>query len=48
MLPQDLLQEEYIEPETLKQLFPGMSYLEREKILVLSILKSTRMANWFW
>lgn len=44
MLPEDLLQEDYIEPETLKQLFPGMSDLEREKIMVLSILKNTRTA----
>jgi len=44
MLPQDLLKENYIEPETLKQLFPGMSVIEREKIQVLSILKSTRAA----
>lgn len=44
MLPQDLLQEDYIEPETLKQLFPGMSNIEREKIQVLSVLKNTRAA----
>jgi len=44
MLPQDLLQEDYIEPETLKQLFPGMSDIEREKIQVLAVLKNTRAA----
>jgi len=44
MLPQDLLKEDHIEPETLKQLFPGMTDIEREKILVLSVLKSTRAA----
>jgi hypothetical protein len=44
MLPQDLLQEDYIEPETLKQLFPGMTDLEREKLQVLSVLKNTRAA----
>lgn len=45
MLPEDLLtQEEYIEPETLTQLFPGMTALEREKLLVLSVLKNTRAA----
>jgi len=42
MLPQDLLEEDFIEPETLKQLFPGMTDLEREKIQVLSVLKNTR------
>jgi len=44
MLPQDLLKEDFIEPETLKQLFPGMSDIEIEKIQVLSVLKSTRAA----
>lgn len=44
MLPEDLLKEDYIEPETLRQLFPGMTNLEREKILVLSVLKNTRAA----
>jgi len=44
MLPQDLLQEDFIEPETLKQLFPGMSDIEREKIQVLAVLKNTRAA----
>ena len=44
MLPEDLLKEDYIEPETLKQLFPGMTDLEREKIMVLSVLKNTRAA----
>lgn len=44
MLPQDLLQEDYIEPETIKQLFPGMSDIEREKLQVLMVLKTTRAA----
>lgn len=44
MLPVDLLKETHIEPETLTQLFPGMSDLEKETLLVLSVLKSTRAA----
>jgi len=44
MLPEDLLQEDYIEPETIKQLFPGMSEIEREKLQVLAVLKNTRAA----
>lgn len=44
MLPEDLLKEDYIEPETIKQLFPGMSDIEREKLQVLMVLKTTRAA----
>lgn len=44
MLPQDLLLEDYIEPETIKHLFPGMSDIEREKLQVISVLKNTRAA----
>jgi len=41
---EDLLNEEYIEPETIKQLFPSMSDIDREKLLVLMVLKNTRAA----
>lgn len=44
MTVENLLNEDYIEPETLKQLFPTMSDIEREKILVLMVLKNTRAA----
>ncbi len=42
MLPKDLLQEDYIEPETITQLFPGMNTIEKEKLQVLIVLKTTR------
>ena len=44
MLPKDLLYENYIEPETITQLFPGMNTIEKEKLQVLMILKTTRAA----
>lgn len=44
MLPQELLYEDYIEPETITQLFPGMSDIEKEKLQVMAVLKNTRAA----
>jgi hypothetical protein len=44
MLPEDLFKEDFIEPETITQLFPGMSELEKEKLQVMSVLKTTRAA----
>lgn len=37
--------EEPLEPETLKMLYPEMSTLEREQILVCRIIKNTRMVE---
>lgn len=32
-------QREHVEPETIRQLFPGMTSLDRQKVLALRVLK---------
>lgn len=44
MLPEELLNEDHVEPETIRQLFPGMTDLEVEKLMVISVLRTTRAA----